>query len=345
MESVTEYASILGHARAVRQLERARTAGRVAHAYLFHGPDGVGKERVAFTFARALNCEGAEPPCGQCGACQAIARGNHPDVRLVASEAELVAREIIEPDTSRVPSVQIRNIQLDELSDLFRHRPYRGRWKVVVIVDADKMNHHSQNRFLKTLEEPVDDSVIILVTAHPESLLPTVRSRCQALAFGALAREDIASHLSGRQGVEPGRAQVLAAMAQGSLGRALDLAAGDVLDARDTVVEAWERMQDGDLADLLALAEQLGASRGSLQEALDLLELWCRDLLLAQAGASQDLLVNLDRCDQIGRQADRVPMRLLLGTMERIREVRGSQHVNANPRLAMESLMLSLETT
>lgn len=342
---MTEYASILGHERPVRQLERARAAGRVAHAYLFHGPDGVGKERVAFTFAKALNCEGDDPPCGVCGGCRAIVRGNHPDVRLVASEEELVARGILEPDSSRSPSVQIRNTQLDELGDLFRHRPYRGRWKVVVIVDADKMNHHSQNRFLKTLEEPIDDSVIILVTAHPENLLPTVRSRCQALAFGSLGRGDIAAYLTGREGLDAQRAEVLAAMAQGSLGRALDLAAGDVLATRDEVVEAWEKAGEADLADLLARAEQLGASRQALHDTLDLLELWCRDLLLVLAGAGQDLLVNQDRCDRVLRGAGRVSMRGLLGTVERIRKTRALQNLNANPRMGVESLLLSMETS
>jgi len=344
VESVTEYASILGHERPVRQLECAREAGRVAHAYLFHGPDGVGKERVARTFAKALNCEGDHPPCGGCGGCRAIDRGNHPDVRLVASEEELVARGVLEPDSSRSPSVQIRNAQLDELADLFRHRPYRGRWKVVVIVDADKTNHHSQNRFLKTLEEPIDDSVIILVTAHPENLLPTVRSRCQALAFGTLARSDIAAYLSGREGLDAGRAEVLAAMAQGSLGRALELAAGDVLDTRDEVVEAWEQAREGDLADLLARAEQLGTNRQTLHDSLDLLELWCRDLLLVLAGADQDLLVNQDRRDRVLHGAGQVSMHRLLDTVERVRKTRAFQHLNANPRMAIESLLLSMET-
>ena len=190
------YDDIIGQKRQIEQLERARHSGRVAHAYLFFGPDGVGKERVALAFAKALNCESGEnAPCGECQSCRKIDKRAHPDVRLVASEKELVDRGWIEREKGGLPSAQIKNAQLQDLSDLFRHRPYLGRWKVVVVVDADLMNTNSQNRFLKTLEEPSADSVIILVTAHPEALLPTVRSRCQALAFGPLSTDQVSGFL------------------------------------------------------------------------------------------------------------------------------------------------------
>ena len=342
------YDDIIGQKRQIEQLERARKSGRVAHAYLFFGPDGVGKERVAFAFARALNCgSGEQAPCGECESCIKIEKRVHPDVRMVASEKELVDRELIEREKSRLPSAQIRNAQLDELSDLFRHRPYLGRWKVVIVVDADLMNPNSQNRFLKTLEEPSADSVIILVSAHPEALLPTVRSRCQALAFGPLSTDQVSTYLMNRRSLDKQRARVLAAMAQGSLGRAEAIASGDVLEDRDGLVAGFSRALGGDLADVLDMAEEHSKGpkgRDLARDALNLLEIWCRDLLLCKLGVSADLLVNQDRREAVADQAAGLSSRRLLEWIESIRRTRSGFRVNANPKMAMESLLLGMRT-
>ena len=356
------YDDISGQKRQIEQLERARKSGRVAHAYLFFGPDGVGKERVAFAFARALNCgSGEQAPCGECESCKKIEKRVHPDVRMVASEKELVDRELIEREKSRLPSAQIRNAQLDELSDLFHHRPYLGRWKVVIVVDADLMNPNSQNRFLKTLEEPSADSVIILVSAHPEALLSTVRSRCQALAFGPLSTDQVSTYLMNRRSLDKQRASVLAAMAgipmalalalaamaQGSLGRAEAIASGDVLEDRDGLVAGFSRALGGDLADVLDMAEEHSKGpkgRDLARDALNLLEIWCRDLLLCKLGVSADLLVNQDRREAVADQAAGLSSRRLLEWIESIRRTRSGFRVNANPKMAMESLLLGMRT-
>jgi DNA polymerase-3 subunit delta' len=341
---VSTYDDIIGQKRQIEQLERARASGRVAHAYLFFGPDGVGKERVAFAFARALNCESKKSaPCGSCESCKKIEKNAHPDVRLVASEKELVDRQLIEKEKG-LPSAQIRNAQLDELSDLFRHRPYLGRWKVVVVVDADLMNPNSQNRFLKTLEEPSADSVIILVTAHPEALLPTVRSRCQALAFGPLSTDQVSNFLKTQRALDEKRARVLAAMAQGSLGRAETIAQGDVLEDRDGLVAGFSRALGGDLADVLALAEEYSKGRDQARDALNLLEIWCRDLLLCKLGVSADLLVNQDRREAVADQAAELSSRRVLEWIESIRRTRSGFRVNANPKMALESLLLGMRS-
>ncbi|MBW1807943.1 MAG: DNA polymerase III subunit delta' [Deltaproteobacteria bacterium] len=342
---MSTYESILGHVRQIGQLDQARLVGRVAHAYMFSGPDGVGKEMVAFAFAQALNCEADDDvPCGKCTSCIKISKGGHPDVRLVASEEELVSRNLLEPEKKRAPSAQIRNAQLDELADLFRHRPYLGRYKVVIVVDAHKMNINSQNRFLKTLEEPSSDSVIILLTDRPSALLSTVRSRCQNLDFGSISRDQITGVLQQRLGLDADRAGVLAAMAQGSLGRALFLAESDVLEMRDKLIGSLSELDKLDLEDLLSLAGEHGQNRLTLLEALQMLELWCRDVLVAAVGGGQQQLINLDKLGWIDQQAASTSPRRLVRWIERIRRTRGELKVNANPRMAMESLLLSMRS-
>jgi len=342
---LTMYSHIMGHERQIEQLERARCADRVAHAYLFHGPEGVGKEIAARAFAAALNCTSdGEVPCGECTNCRKIAAGSHPDVRLLASEEELVERGIIEAEKRRSPSAQIRNEQLDELADLFRHKPYLGSWKIVIVVDAHKLNTFSQNRFLKTLEEPSSDSVIILISSQPELLLPTVRSRCQALAFGAVSRSSITEYLTSRFDLDPRRAAVLAAMAQGSLGRAVALVDGDFLDMRDILADALGSLDKSDVEQLLALAEEHGRDRASVLQVLEMMELWCRDLLLARLGVGGDLLVNLDCASRIEEDSRALSPRRLMRWTEEIKRIRVAMKVHLNPRLALESLFIYMRT-
>jgi len=336
---------ILGHRRQLEQLERARRAGRVAHAYLFHGPRGVGKEQVARAFAQSLNCtDAAASPCGQCQDCQLVEQEKHPDVRLLASEAELVRRGRREAESRRAPSSQIRIEQLDELQPLFRHRPYRGGWKVVIVVDAHAMNQFCQNRFLKTLEEPSPDTVIVMVTHRPDALLDTVRSRCQPLSFGTLPVAEIAGWLEEHEGLDAGQAAVLAAMGQGSLGQARQLAQGDILQLRNSLAEVVEQVPQAGLGRLLEMAGDLSGKRDDVSMKLDLLEWWCRDLLLLSGGVDPARLANRDSAQRLERLAERVPARRVLDWLAQIRRTRAGLERNANPRLMLESLLIGMHT-
>ena len=286
-----------------------------------------------------------EDPCGVCQSCIKIDKGIHPDVRLVASEVELIKRGVIEPEKSGTISTQIRNAQLDELSDLFRHRPYLGRYKVVIVVDADKMNHHAQNRFLKTLEEPSDDSVIILVTAYPEALLPTVRSRCQDLKFGSLSRGQLMEFLAKEGDCDSECEKAIATMAQGSFSKLQALREGDVLEIRDRVIEIVKKLNYGDLEDLLAFADENGRSREQTQDFLDQLEIWCRDMLLAKLGVSVEFLFSQDKIDIVYSAAEKLSPKKMLQWIDRIRRARGHVNLNANPRMTIESMLLEMRTT
>lgn len=254
----------------------------------------------------------------------------------------MVERGLLQAEKGKTPSTQIRNVQLDELASLFRHRPYMGKKKVVVVVDAENMNLNSQNRFLKTLEEPTADTVIVLLSSHPEALLATVRSRCQSLGFGPIDKAQIHAFLMEHYRLEPDRAAALAAMAQGSLGNAGKLAEGKILDTRDQVTDTLAQIRKGNLAGILSSVDELASSREPAEETLNLLELWCRDLLIAVLKLPQQYLANQDCREQILGDAVGVDPRRLLRWMERIRWTRGVLKNNANPRMVMESLFLHM---
>ncbi len=261
------FSDIRGQDRAVRMLRAAIGRGRVHHAYLFAGPEGVGKELLARTFAQALDCEkGDGDACGACVACRKIAHGNHPDVRLVMPEAEAVARKLLaKADIEGTPSRDIRVEQVRDLRAKLALKAVEGRRRVAILVPADRMNPTAQNVLLKTLEEPPPDTTLILISSASDALLPTIRSRCARVLFGPLPEGVVPRKVDVRE--EERRRALLARM--------VELA---------------------DAAQAVSLAQELN-DRDSAEEAVKLLERHFRDRAAASVGAeARAALARLDAC-------------------------------------------------
>ena len=218
------FRDVVGHVRLIDLLSRSVAGSTLPPSLLFAGPAGIGKRLAALSVAQALNChssglraQGSKfDACGACAACTRIARGVHPDVLFVSPG-----------DSGNIKIDQVR-----EVIDRAHYRPFEGRRRVVIIDDADALVPHAQNALLKTLEEPTPSSVFILVTARPDMLLPTVRSRCPQLRFRPLSAADIAAALMAR-GRKETEARAVAATADGSLGQALQASAGELVESRD----------------------------------------------------------------------------------------------------------------
>ncbi len=252
------FRDILGHRRLTALLARSAAEGSLPPSLIFSGPPGVGKRLTAIATAQVLNCRATDPAlrpspssapavrgldaCGVCPVCSRIARGVHPDV-LVISPA----------DTGSIKIEPIR-----DAIDQTAFRPFEGLRRVVIIDQADALVAPAQNALLKTLEEPPPSSMFILVTSRPDVLLPTVRSRCPQLRFRPLAVDEVARVLAAR-GMGEAAARAVAASSGGSIGRALEASAGDLVDARAAA------------ADLLALAAATDDPRRRLEAARDLL--------------------------------------------------------------------------
>ncbi len=206
--------SIRGHDRVVDELRTAARSGRLPHALLFVGPEGVGKRTFARKLAQALLCE-ARPeadldPCGACAGCVQVEGDTHPDL-LTAGRPE---------DKQELPIKVIR-----DLCDEFGLKPARGGRKVAIVDDVDSMNEEAANAFLKTLEEPPPGAVLILLGTSAERQLETVVSRCQVVRFEPLPADELAATLLERGvATEPAEALKLATLADGSVGRAVGLA-------------------------------------------------------------------------------------------------------------------------
>ncbi len=368
---------LIGQERAAETLHRALASERVAHAYLFHGPDGTGKRAAALAFAQALECERRAPnettPCGTCPACSKVARMLHPDLHVYlpypkkkSSSAEppddyglrvqrLAADRYAVIDYVRRPTLddpeKTSNKQVaypvgdasggmrQHMQDL-RLAPVEGRVKFALFLDADLMREEAANAFLKLLEEPTPRTVIVLTTTRPDRLLPTILSRCQRVRFDPLAPESIEQALVEREAIPAAQAALLARMADGSYTRAATLAESEELAKQRAHVLAFFRSAfTGNQAQLDDLiADLAGLGREGLKGTLGLMLRWVRDLLLFRHAGASAPLVNVDQRDTVERFVANVPAARLDALVELVEHAVDLVERNVNTTLVLTVL-------
>ena len=321
------YAGILGHERQKAILKRAQSSGRLAHAYLFEGPEGVGKRLVALALARSLFCV-TKNGCGECPACRKVDHQNHPDLHIVEAEGNTIKIE------------QIRALQ-KELS----FRPLEGERKICVIEAAEKMNASSGNALLKTLEEPSGHALLILLTSRPDAVLPTIRSRCQRLPFSRLPTATIRRALAEADAGNEAHAHILATLSDGSFHKALGRDRDLYLERRKTILKAVTALSHGSYLPLFDLAAELAEEKERLSEILDILRAFYRDLLLCQHGWPEDDLVNRDLIEKVRRIAAQESPQTLLRKIEAINSAYFFLERNVNGQLIFDVLLMRLTAT
>lgn len=307
----------------MEKLRKALSAGRLPNAYLFSGPRGVGKRLAADILLQTIACEkaanGRHEPCGECPGCRKSSSRSHPD------------QFIIEPDGEHIKIEQIRGLQ----SDLLFH-PLESPSKVAMIDDADRMTDAASNSMLKLLEEPPPNTHLILISSMPHRLLPTIRSRCQAIAFMPLGTDDIVNHLSANTSLSKEKALRIARLSGGSLGLAL------TMDA-DFIDEVIERLQA--LVKKASGADIIETANGWANEGpehtflvLDILASWYSDMLRYKATG--------DAASAIHPETPRASEGMPTGRVERniahISKARASLDGNVNKQLMFEQLLFSL---
>jgi DNA polymerase III subunit delta' len=288
------FSEVFGHARPLGLLSRSIARASLPPSLLFTGPDGVGKRLAARAVAEALNCLSAADgdACGVCAACRRIARGTHPDVILIEPpDVGAIKIDLVRPAIAATA-----------------YKPFEGRCRVVIVDEADRLTDDAENALLKSLEEPPAGSVFILVSSRPETLLATIRSRCSQLRFGRLAAGDVARLLVERHGVAEDEAHAIAAVADGSPGRALASGSKAYRDARAAALSALQtaarasspkaRLQAA--AGLMAGKPSSAGEREELSTRVTMLASLLRDLALVSQGGAADQLANTDLAGELG---------------------------------------------
>lgn len=316
---------VIGHDWAVALLRSSLSAGRIAHAYLLSGSPQIGKRTLAQALAQALNCAKPDRPCGRCPSCLKIARGIHPDVRLIAGEGA----------GGNIRIEQIRALQHEAVL-----APYEGRYRVFVVRQMEQATLEAANSLLKTLEEPPAQVILVLTATHSESLPKTIVSRCQHLGLRPVAISVIEQALQDK-GVAPGQAQLLARLSGGRLGWALQAAKDEeLLRARQQGLDRLSRLLTAGRIDRLACAHELSKDPASARQLVELWTCWWRDLALF--GQGTEGLINLDQSAQYKLVGEKLTLTRILEMLRALQATAAQLEDNVNIRLALEGLFLQL---
>jgi DNA polymerase-3 subunit delta' len=320
------FQEIIGHDRQIAYLRNAMRNGRVAHAYLFLGKEGIGKKFFALNLAKALNCPRAnEDCCDECPSCLKVDRLHHPDVLLM------------EPQGQWIRINQIRNLQR-ELS----HRPYEGERRVCILTDSDRMRQEAANALLKILEEPPLHTVLILLAANGDLMLPTITSRCQRIPFNPLPLDRITEIIRSRLNLKSEEAHILACLADGSLGKALGMDLDLVLRTRREIIGKIIDLPSYAAEEILDFAEELATSNEDLPTLLTIIHSWYRDLLTYKERRSGAQLINIDLSHEIQKAALGMDSLPLINRMEVIQGALWNVDRNANRQITLEAMLLDL---
>ena len=309
------FKEILAQPVAVRALQNALSGERLSGAYLFAGPEGVGKRFTARQLAKAINCEmGKEDSCDKCLSCRKIDSGNHPDLFW------------IEP---KEKSVQISIEAIRELKKEITLRPWEGKRRVAVILEVERATEEAQNAFLKMLEETPGSTLVLLTSVKVEGVLPTVLSRCKRVHFGPIPSEVIEELLRKEKQISPEAASTLAKLCHGSLGRAL-LMKENFFEEKSEILDHF-----------LERAFHIDEERGSFEDkeavftALDLLASWYRDLWVMKEEPSRKLLFHEDRFQDLEKESSRWTENSLEEALSEILNAREMLDQHVNPKLLL----------
>jgi DNA polymerase-3 subunit delta' len=318
------FSEIRGHRRQLARLLRTLASGKLAHAYLFSGPSGIGKRTVAMGLFSSLHCEELGLDfCGVCNPCRLVLAGAHPDVHLVRPQ-----------EGKKETAIE----QVRELERVLSLRSFYGKKKAVLIEESETLNYPAQNALLKTLEEPRGDTLFILLIPVVRSLLPTVVSRCHEIRFQSLGSEDVQQILL-KKGFKRDRALLLSRLCQGSVGKAIDLDANGSLERRAQVSHLLECGRNN-LRQVLDWAEDVCSGEGALEQVLDLLEGCLRDAMVLKYASKEVEIINFDLNHVVENIAREWSVEEVLDLFDELGHCRSALEHNAQKQFALETTLL-----
>jgi len=312
-----------GQDSAVSYLKASLRNNRVSHAYIFSGPDGVGKRLAAINFAKALNCQSpvSGSPCDRCSSCKKIDSSKHPDVFTLKPKEEGA-------------SIKIEDVRA-LIKDVYL-KPFEADKKVYVIEGAEYMKHEAANALLKTMEEPPADSVIILLTENIKALFHTIVSRCQVVKFFPFKLQEVEEILTREYSLSQDDAHTLSHLSGGRLGKALKIKEEDIFTKRSLLIN---KIVSGPRADF----DFDYIPKEDVRVYLDMILAWYSDILKMKAGARDYMLVNVDKIDLISNEAGRLSFDHIEDMINSV--ISAIMHIdqNANRKLTMSVLGMKIK--
>ena len=316
---------IIGQEQIKEHLQNAISAKKISHAYIINGEKSSGKEFIARVFAMTLQCEkGGTEPCQECHSCKQALSDNQPDIIYVSHE---------KPNTISVDDIRA------QINNDIAIKPYSSPYKIYIMNEAEKMTPQAQNAILKTLEEPPEYAVIMLLTSNVNGLLPTILSRCVVLNMKPVADDLVRNFL-----MQQLQAEVCVAFARGNIGKAKSLASSEDFDnIKNEALSLLKYIQDMDLSEITAAIKKITEYKLQINDYLDLIAIWYRDVLLFKATSDVNHLVFREEISAIRRVAQRSSYEGIEEVIEALDKAKRRLDANVNFDLTMELLMLEIK--
>lgn len=327
---MNSFDEIIGHEKVKEHLRNAVKLNKISHAYIINGMQGSGKNMIADIFSKTLQCEkGGETPCNVCHSCIQAESGNHPDIIRITHE--------------KPASIGVEDVREQLVGDI-QIRPYSGRYKIYIIDDADKMTVQAQNAILKTIEEPPEYGIIMLLTENADGLLPTILSRCVRLELTPVQDSLIKEHLMRAFNIPEYDARFAAAFARGCVGRAEAVINSEVfVGIKENALHMLKYVSDMTVGELINSVKSINDYKGNINDYLDLLAMWYRDVLLFKSTNDANLLIFKDELKTIRRQASVSSYEGIQTVLTSIDKAKKRLNANVSFELVMELLFLTMK--
>lgn len=327
---MADFNDIVGQEQIKEHLQNAISAGKISHAYILNGEKSSGKEFIARVFAMALQCEaGGTNPCQECHSCRQALSDNQPDIIHVTHE---------KPNAISVDDIRT------QINNDVAIKPYSSRYKVYILNEAEKMTTQAQNAILKTLEEPPEYAVIMLLTTNVNALLPTILSRCVVLNMKPVADDAVRKFLMNQMQVPDYKAEVCVAFARGNVGKAKALASSeDFENVKSEALSLLKYIQDMELYEIVSAIKKINDYKLEISDYLDIIAIWYRDVLLFKATNDINHLIFREEITAIRKVAGRSSYEGIEEVIEALDKAKKRLEANVNFDLTMELLLLTIK--
>lgn len=328
---MSRFVDIVGQEQLKEHLENALTTNKVSHAYIINGERSAGKEFIAKTFAMALQCENRQgiEPCQECHSCRQALSGNHPDIIFITHE---------KPNTISVDDIR------SQINGDVAIKPYSSPRKIYIMNEGEKMTVQAQNALLKTLEEPPEYAVILILTTNANSLLPTILSRCVVLNMKPVRDEQIKRFLMESMEVPSYKADICTAFARGNLGKARMLAKSEEFDkVKDEAITLLKYIGEMEINEIVAAIKKINEYKFDVNDYLDILSIWYRDVLMFKATHDANNLIFREEIQYIRKVADKSTYEGIEEIIDALEKSKQRLTANVNFDLTMELLLLTIK--
>ena len=328
---MANFKDIIGQESIKKHLQTAIKTGNLSHAYIINGEYGSGRQTIASALAKTIQCQSKTDDtdaCGVCTSCKQAESHNHPDIKYITHDKT---------------SISVNDIR-EQLNNDISIKPYSSEYKIYIIPDANKMTEQAQNALLKTIEEPPVYAIIILLTENCDSLLPTIRSRCVTLTMNTVEKDKICTYLENKFQLEPEQAQIAANYCQGNIGKAIRFASSsDFIEMKNQVLKLLKNLDSMDIASIIDTIKEFSTHKNDINDYLDLMLLWYRDVLMFKVTKDANLLLYSDEYSAISEQATKRDYENIENIIAAIDKAKVRLKANVNFDVTIELMILAMK--